>query len=540
FASGFDHWAQPRLTAREVTMLRAMNDVTDTAGWASTLDDAEALARIRPSPLVTPLLSDAAWAWCVAELRDKAEQLAQRGYVHVFDSGLSVVKSDSLITPELLAHAQIDIKALPQILRLVDPSLFPLVRGRTRVVSGDEDGANISLEAAVESIGLGEIDQSYHQPETGKSAAQLLDDIFFNETPFSTSYDAEPYRRSDRFQWLPCEVEFIRSRPGIPVSAPPEVRITSYINNLHPIRYKALYRLIEQVLCRSIRPWEEVLVKGSQFRKPPRVRTFGVSWMPPLPDWVYDLESLDNEKQKIDGRQQQSLAGTATDSIKTHWLHPEPGTSFTYEEWKAQKNVDRGVVPPRNRVWRNEKNGPAPTSRQGSLSAISVSLQRDFGDKGLQVVVRMTSIELTPERPIGDWYIDGMLNEHIVATTLVCLSSENVSPYSLLLQVEADLDPLKHHYTPGQFEELAATYEVWPLCALGGDYSGGKALQVLGRVTLPPGRMVVMPAPLRRQLAQPVELLDGARGGHVRLLEIHLIDPSRARLCSTRNVPPQQ
>lgn len=39
FAHGFGDWAQPRLTAREVAMLRLMNDLTDRPRWGVAVFD---------------------------------------------------------------------------------------------------------------------------------------------------------------------------------------------------------------------------------------------------------------------------------------------------------------------------------------------------------------------------------------------------------------------------------------------------------------------------------------------------------------------
>lgn len=146
---------------------------------------------------------------------------------------------------------------------------------------------------------------------------------------------------------------------------------------------------------------------------------------------------------------------------------------------------------------------------------------------------------ISPSRPgNGDWYQDGLLNDHIVATTFLCISSTNTTAPSFHLQVEADLDPTLYHHPPGRPDELAPMFELRGPNGLGGDGGGKPALQFLGRVTLPPGRLLTIPAVIRRQNL-PVRLIDPTRPGHVRVLVIHLVDP-HYRVCSTRNVPPQQ
>lgn len=63
---------------------------------------------------------------------------------------------------------------------------------------------------------------------------------------------------------------------------------------------------------------------------------------------------------------------------------------------------------------------------------------------------------------------------------MVCLSSVNASPYTLYLQVKADLDSDSYHYEPARFDELADMFEVSLPEALGRDGGGGAALQQLG------------------------------------------------------------
>lgn len=61
-------------------------------------------------------------------------------------------------------------------------------------------------------------------------------------------------------------------------------------------------------------------------------------------------------------------------------------------------------------------------------------LVEKFSTSGLQVIVKMASIELTPEKPefpVGGWHVEGQMNEHICATALYYLDSENVSEDSL-------------------------------------------------------------------------------------------------------------
>jgi hypothetical protein len=62
-----------------------------------------------------------------------------------------------------------------------------------------------------------------------------------------------------------------------------------------------------------------------------------------------------------------------------------------------------------------------------------------FRDSGLQIIVKMASIELTPEKPefpMGGWHIEGQMNENICATALYYLDSENITENSLSFRMQ--------------------------------------------------------------------------------------------------------
>jgi len=55
------------------------------------------------------------------------------------------------------------------------------------------------------------------------------------------------------------------------------------------------------------------------------------------------------------------------------------------------------------------------------LNEETVVLKREFSERGLQIIVKLANIHLTPEKPDyagGTWHVEGQLNEHICATTL--------------------------------------------------------------------------------------------------------------------------
>ena len=78
------------------------------------------------------------------------------------------------------------------------------------------------------------------------------------------------------------------------------------------------------------------------------------------------------------------------------------------------------------------------------------SLRERFAD--LQVIVKIGSTELTPDKPefpVGGWHVEGQMNEHIVATALYYLNSENIAQTSLQFRMQT-LEDKEDSYEVGQ------------------------------------------------------------------------------------------
>ncbi len=156
----------------------------------------------------TPKMAD----WCIAELR----------YIASFHSASpenpppivvfhgDVVKSDTAVSIELKRALQEAVnkfqEAIPEklkdwhpgsgekVLDLVDPSLCPLVYGRTRVLS---EGKRITLNDCIELRGQGEI---VDIPPDGTDTERTE-----NDWDLSCYLDRKVF--NTKFQWLPCEVQ---------------------------------------------------------------------------------------------------------------------------------------------------------------------------------------------------------------------------------------------------------------------------------------------------------------------------------------------
>ncbi|UKZ82496.1 hypothetical protein TrVFT333_010285 [Trichoderma virens FT-333] len=152
FAHGFEEWQQmPAVTVRELAMVAVMNTLTDKPGWHIDIFNEDIATEWRKEAFAaTPLMSEKAWAWCIAELRDKANEYTQKQYIRVLDTGSCVCKSDILVPTALSVEFKSEIEPLlptqitrDQISSIVDPSLYPLVYGRSPVLL---DGGEVVLE----------------------------------------------------------------------------------------------------------------------------------------------------------------------------------------------------------------------------------------------------------------------------------------------------------------------------------------------------------------------------------------------------------
>ncbi|KAF9151654.1 hypothetical protein BG015_006407 [Linnemannia schmuckeri] len=116
-----------------------------------------------------------------------------------------------------------------KVLDLVHPSLFPFVAGRTRV--------------------------------TEKEAIPPLDFITAGKI-----FDVAP----------------------VPKSSKSQVKARSYINNLHPVEYKDMYPVLEEILEKFLPMFEEVLAEIAAF--PPNKLKANRDWYGPLPECEEDQE----------------------------------------------------------------------------------------------------------------------------------------------------------------------------------------------------------------------------------------------------------
>ena len=153
-------------------------------------------------------------------------------------------------------------------------------------------------------------------------------------------------------------------------------RILSYINNLHPQRHRELYRIVEDVIEAAIPLWNLTLAPyASRYTAPRRI--------------VYDKCRYDPDPEKeIPEPEHEEGEDFASLDARTN----------LYWEWVQMKRKVILPEPP-------EKFYPLPVPPP-------FSLKKRYGDKHLQVIVKLANIELTPEKSEykgGTWHVEGKM-----------------------------------------------------------------------------------------------------------------------------------
>ncbi|KAM0261009.1 hypothetical protein ACHAQJ_002444 [Trichoderma viride] len=528
------------LPIREVAMMLLMDNLTDKPNWHEKVFDEAIVEKWRqeamnqsenslfsrimegkwyaeniPKPECR-IISETAFEFCIAELRNKAKYFVVTGLIPTLDSaGNCIVKSDNLISPHLrdelvkafdilradqAANVDWHPRSNEMVQNLVHPSMYPFIFGRSRFL----DEEQVGTKNAVEFIGKGRVvPEITRMPDYGAR---------FSENFFSASreerHTVPTELRSSLFQWLPANVVFRDDGTA---------EITSYINNLHPGKYPTIYAAIEHAIDAALPAWEQCLRENRYYRE-----DIGAGRSESRFDLITEASDEDDDLW--------------TTSMKYEAPEDIYGRKFRWNYYsKFYSSVGETIFPGE---WKEDREAILPEPNE--FAEIDYSSKRrlceKFKEHGLQIIVKLASIELTPEKPhfpMGSWHVEGQMNERICATALFYLDSENVTDSHLSFRMQTDQD-LQGDISTGQdqYNYLERVY------GTGLGQFQASCLQNYGDVKTPQGRMLAFPNVFQHRVSS-FRLKDATKPGHRRFLALWLVDPHE-RIVSTANVPPQQ
>ncbi|KAJ7226606.1 hypothetical protein C8J57DRAFT_1389174 [Mycena rebaudengoi] len=492
-------WCPDSMTVRERNMLELMNRLTDKTEWERKIFDERIVEKWRTEAVADPPqltswtrhtftnkqgFTTRMFDFCVAELRDKAELYKKSKVVRVLDTAACVVKSDIAISgefgkeiskavTELLEDVPDHLKdwhpgSNQQVLDLVHPSLFPLVYGRTRILPD----STIGVDDCLADPRAGEV---VLVPPASEGEENEYIQLMYPSKLWST-----------KFQWLPCDVGF---------SAGGGVKVASYVNNLHPVKHRTLYPLLEQVMSAAVPLWDEVLgFVGSD----PDIKNYRRM---PVDQANYEYDK--NVREPGDGED-----------------------DWTPAQYAEEMDVNRTLILPDSPAYSEDDKKLSATSHQDHL-------RRLFETEGLQVIVKLANVMLTPEKPEypgSSWHVEGQLNERICASAIYYYNSENVTDSYLAFRQKVDTyGPEDNAEGQDDFGGLEFLFDLT---------ASTSAVQDIGRVKTPAGRLIAFPNVMQHRVT-PFALQDRTKPGHRKIIALFLVDP-HTRIISTANVPPQR
>ncbi|KAJ1662093.1 hypothetical protein IW140_006262 [Coemansia sp. RSA 1813] len=300
---------------------------------------------------------------------------------------------------------------------------------------------------------------------------------------------------SKRYSMLPTD--FYINKEG-------EAHATSYINNLHPVKHREMYRLIANILTTFVPVLEQSLTDVLHpactipVNEPSEWYTHDGECPGP-----YEVDRLDKDGYGWSKKQERKriMANNA------------------YERWE------------RTKTWV----GPKPRPFIAPSRPIS---PYTLCDRKLQAVVQMDNIVVYPgsNNATTEWKVQGMANERIIATGVYFYSIENVAPGASISFREATCGSFSDRYN-FDLEVLSKAYgvEIDPLAAKAGQLTVTKGLGVLD---IQHGQCVVFPNTYQSRFLN-MKPKDKSKPGVCKMLQFLFMDPA-TQVPSSAIIPPRQ
>ncbi|KAJ7688959.1 hypothetical protein B0H17DRAFT_1169438 [Mycena rosella] len=192
----------------------------------------------------------------------------------------------------------------------------------------------------------------------------------------------------------------------------------------------------------------------------------------------------------------------------------DPEDDMDEEEWAKHRDSQKAL--------------PEANTYGGELESVlsPISLR----GRTVQCIIKLANIHLTPEHPKyagGSWHVEGMANEHIVASGIYYYDEENITESRLSFRVPTG-QPTYHEQDDSECMEI-----------LYGIDKDDDCVQDIGSMVTKAGRALSWPN-LFQHCVSSFELADASKPGHRKILAIFLVDPTVDPIASTTDVPPQQ
>lgn len=319
--------------------------------------------------------------WIIGELQFKAMIYEYSGTVGLYNG--DVTKSDSNVPSSLLRELRTATKVLeyedpelrfyyPNAMNrqrdLLSVALYPLVYGKSRILPDRV----IRLDEALSYAGQGEV------IPVPKESGITREDIAWRVLS-RADIQVRPYSRYH--QLLPADWK---------LGDDGRWHIETYINNLHPVKHKNIYGLIEDAFNCLVPQWDATTT--------------------PLKDMLHSRARI--EYRKAEYRPVSDEVNCQAPQIQPREAQSEFDARL--EEWRMkncraiQPDVGKFLpwaVPPRLMSKLPEDLTSTVRVEQ------AVDLKRDYKNRGLQVVTRILGVDLSPEDPYyeTDWHVEGQM-----------------------------------------------------------------------------------------------------------------------------------
>ncbi|KAJ5963897.1 uncharacterized protein N7479_003773 [Penicillium vulpinum] len=493
----------PVLTLREIHMVEFMEYLTDIPEWWKKVFDPKTQEEWKKAALdsgkdITLNMAE----WIIDELQFKAMIYETTDVVALYSG--DVTKSDTNLPDSLLRDMCTQFKVLEYDFKemqyyhpgglgkerdLISMALYPLVYGTSRILTD----RIIGLDDALKYAGKGEV------IPCPKDTGITREDIAWRVSARS-DIKVRPYSRN--YQILPSDWELREDG---------QWHIATYINNLHPVKHRNIYKLLEQAFNCVIPQWNATLT--------------------PLKDMLHSRARIEYHKAEYYPVPKEVTAqAPQIQPREAQTEFDERMDKWRMENYRAiQPDVGKFIpwaVPP----WLMDK---LPKDLPSAVRIErGVDLNRDYKERGLQVITRLLGVDLTPEDPSfeTDWHVEGTMNEHICAAAIISYDHTNVLDPCMQFRnmVESDmLSEIEHE--PNDFIWLRQVF---------GLENGEPAIQYPGSIQAGVGRVIMYPSTIQHKFTR-FELKDKAKPGHARAMVFFLVDPN-IRIISTANIPPQR